>query len=326
MPGMAEEYRIAATGAAWIERPGAGRIRFEGPDSASFLQALLSNDVLRLTRGQGVYAAYLTPQGRMIADVEVWHRGDALMAVVADGMGAMLAARFDQLIFSEAVTVTDETSLWTEVVVTGGRAIEIVAVALALDPAALSSLAELSQIDGGNGFVVRGGGSPWPTFRIVVPVAEREGITRALDSHGSRAMSEALAETLRVEAGRPKWGAELTSDTIPLEAGLLERAISTAKGCYVGQEIIIRILHRGGGRVAKRLMKLAFDPAMTSPPPSGASVLADGHIVGHITTAVFSPSASRVIALAYVHRDSAEIGTTLTVDGTSVVVESAAGN
>jgi folate-binding protein YgfZ len=139
-------------------------------------------------------------------------------------------------------------------------------------------------------------------------------------------MSDDLAETLRVEAGRPKWGRDLTAETIPLEAGLLDRAISTSKGCYVGQEIIIRILHRGGGRVAKRLMKLAFDPAVTVPPAAGASVLAAGHPVGHITSAVFSPAADRVIALAYVHRDSAEVGTPLTLEGSnaSAVVESPA--
>ncbi|MEO8482157.1 MAG: glycine cleavage T C-terminal barrel domain-containing protein [Acidobacteriota bacterium] len=318
MPGIAEEYRIAASGAAWVERAARGRIRFEGPDSASFLQALLSNDILRLTRGQGVYATYLTPLGRMIADIEVLHRGDALLGIVADGTGPALAARFDLLIFSEAVTVTDQSSVWTEIAVSGGQAADVIAAALAMDPAALSALPELSQLDAGSGFVVRGGDSPWPMFRIVVPIPDRDGTIRALESHGARAMSEGLAETLRVEAGRPQWGQDLTPETIPLEAGLLDRAISTSKGCYVGQEIIIRILHRGGGRVAKRLVKLALDPGLMTPPASGTNVLASGHAVGHITSAAFSPANSRVIALAYVHRDSAEVGTPLTIEGIDV--------
>lgn len=326
MPGIAEEYRIVAAGAAWIERAARGRIRFAGADAASFLQALLSNDVLRLTPGAGVYATYLTPQGRIIADIEVLHRGDALLGIVADGAGPALAARFDQLIFSEAVTVTDETSAWTEVVVTGGQATAVVAAAMAIDSTALTALPELSQLDAGSGFVLRGGDSPWPMFRIVVPVEARERTIEALESRDVRPMSDELVETLRVEAGRPAWGRDLTSETIPLEAGLLDRAISTSKGCYVGQEIIIRILHRGGGRVAKRLMKLAFDPAVTVPPAAGAGVLAAGHPVGHITSAVFSPAANRVIALAYVHRDSAELGTTLTLEGSnaSAVVDSSA--
>lgn len=264
----------------------------------------------------------------MIADIDVLHRGEALMGIVADGTGAALAARFDQLIFSEAVTVTDESAAWTELAVTGAQAADVVAAALAIDPVALAALPELSQLDAKAGFVVRGGDSPWPMFRIMVPVASRDEVVRALEAHGGRGMSAALAETLRVEAGRPAWGTDLTPETIPLEAGLLDRAISTSKGCYVGQEIIIRILHRGGGRVARRLMKLTCDPAVTTPPAAGTNLLAAGRVVGHVTSAVFSPAADRVIALAYVHRDNAEPGTTLTIDGSnaSAVIDSAAGS
>ena len=68
----------------------------------------------------------------------------------------------------------------------------------------------------------------------------------------------------------------MTEETIPLEAGLLDRAISTTKGCYVGQEIVIRILHRGGGRVAKRLVTLAFDSPPSHLPARGAPVFRDG--------------------------------------------------
>jgi len=282
--------------------------------------------VLRLTRGQGVYATYLTPQGRMIADMEVLHRGDALLGIVADGTGPALTARFDQLIFSEAVVVSDESDTWAEVAVTGGSAVDVVAEALAAQPAALSALTELSQIDVAGGFVVRGGDSPWPMFRIVMPAAGRDAVIRALTSSGARPMSEVLAETLRLEARRPQWGKDLTPEVIPLEAGLLDRAISTSKGCYVGQEIIIRILHRGGGRVAKRLMMLVLDPAAVTPPPPGTSLVANGHVVGHVTSAVFSPAQDRVVAMAYVHRDSAEPGTALTVDssGVSAVVAASA--
>jgi folate-binding protein YgfZ len=324
---MVEEYRIVVSGAAWIERASRGRIRFEGADSASFLQALLSNDVLKLRPGEGVYATYLTPQGRMIADIDVLHRGDALLGLVGDGMGPALAAQFDQLIFSEAVTVADQSSVWTEIAVTGAQAPAVVAAALGIDAAALTALPELSQLDAGAGFVCRGGASPWPLFRIEVPLTERETTLRILESHGARPMSEGLAEALRIEAGRPEWGKDLTPDVIPLEAGLLDRAISTSKGCYVGQEIVIRILHRGGGRVAKRLMKLTLDPAIAAPPAPGTNVLAAGRGVGHITSAALSPGRNAVIALAYVHRDSANVGTTLTIEGSnaSAVVESPAG-
>jgi glycine cleavage system aminomethyltransferase T len=114
-----------------------------------------------------------------------------------------MAARFDQLIFSEDLTVSDVSSLWTEIAVAGGDASVRVARALAEDAARLAALPELSQIDYGDGFVVRGGDAPWPMFRIVVPVAERGAIVSALEQHGVVPMSVEVAETLRVEAGRP---------------------------------------------------------------------------------------------------------------------------
>lgn len=326
MPGIAEEYRIVAGSAGWIERAARGRVRFEGPDAASFLQALLSNDVLHVAQGRGVYATWLTPLGRMIADIEILRRGDAFLGLVADGMGPALAARFDQLIFSESVVVTDESSAWTEIAVTGARAAAIVAGALAIDSAALEALPELGLIEAGAALVIRGGDSPWPMFRILAPASDRDAIAAALAAHGAVPMTGDLADTLRVEARRPAWGRDLSTDTIPLEAGLLERAISTSKGCYVGQEIIIRILHRGGGRVARRLMLVVFDAATTDPIPAGTNLFLEGRAAGRVTTSVSSPAAGRVIALAYVQRDASEAGTTLQVEGSqaTAIVQAAA--
>ena len=101
----------------------------------------------------------------------------------------------------------------------------------------------------------------------------------------------------------------MTDETIPLEAGLLDRAISTTKGCYVGQEMIIRVLHRGGGRVARRLVRLEFDASATEPPGAGRrSLVGDGATSARSTSVAFSPARDRVVALGYVHRDVAEAG------------------
>ena len=79
--------------------------------------------------------------------------------------------------------------------------------------------------------------------------------------------------------------------------------------------VIVGVLIGGGGGVAKRLMTLALDATQQEPPASGTSLMADGHVVGHITSAVYSPERDAIIALAYVHRDAAEVGRVLTVDG-----------
>jgi folate-binding protein YgfZ len=120
-------------------------------------------------------------------------------------------------------------------------------------------------------------------------------------------VSDAVAEAMRIEAGRPRFGVDMTEETIPLEAGLLDRAISQTKGCYVGQEVIIRVLHRGAGRVAKRLARLSAGPTAELP-PADARIVVDGRDVGRVTSAAWSPQADGPLALGYVARDVAEPG------------------
>jgi folate-binding protein YgfZ len=143
-------------------------------------------------------------------------------------------------------------------------------------------------------------------------------IVRALEAEGAAAISEDMATALRIEAGRGAWGHDLAEDVIPLEAGLLDRAISTTKGCYVGQEIVIRILHRGGGRVAKKLVTLLFDPATSDLPAVKSPIEVDGKPIGHLTSVAYSPAHERLVALGYVHRDVAEAGRRVDVSGSTL--------
>ena len=315
MTSIADQYRIITTGAGWLDRGTRGRLKFAGTDALAFLQGLLTNDVAHLQPGQGAYAAWLTALGRMTTDIVVLHRGTHVMGLVGNGRGAELATKFDALIFAEDLAVTDVSGDDADLFVTGRAAAEVVAEATGADAVLLASMNELSQVDIDGGFVARVGDSPLPAFRILVERGLAGRIVAALERQGVVAMTEPMAAALRIEAGRSEWGADLSADVIPLEAGLLERAISTGKGCYVGQEIVIRILHRGGGRVAKRLVTFAFDPSVTDVPTPMATLEVDGKAVGHVTSAAWSPARGCVIALGYLHRDAAEIGRQVTVAG-----------
>jgi folate-binding protein YgfZ len=162
--------------------------------------------------------------------------------------------------------------------------------------------------------VARSEASVYPNLEIFAPASRREAIVAALEAHGARRASDELVEGLRVEAARPAFGRDMTSDTIPLEAGLLDRAISTTKGCYVGQEIIIRVLHRGGGRVARRLVQIALDEQAEGPVTAGAAIFVNGKEAGRITSSGFSPRVGRFLALGYVTRAAAEPGTRVAVE------------
>jgi folate-binding protein YgfZ len=116
-------------------------------------------------------------------------------------------------------------------------------------------------------------------------------------------------DAARIAAGYPVFGLDMTDDTIPLEAGIEERAISFNKGCYVGQEVIIRVLHRGHGRVARKLVALRLD---RDGAVNGSKIAAGDREIGAVTSAAVSPEFGS-IALGYVHRDFTEPGSRVSV-------------
>ncbi len=314
MDDIVTQYRIIAAGAGWAEKTARGRLRFEGADRAAFLHALLTNEIAALAPGAGAYALYLTPQGRLIADLHVFVRPDCLIADVPAVAAAALAETFDRLIFAEDLRVTDASASIRQLSVVGARAAEVIAQALGLGADAVRDLPLWSQIDVSGGFVARTDDADEGSWDVLIGSAEADRAIAALEQAGAVAVSGDVIEAMRIDAGRPAFGGDLTTETFPLDAGLLERAISQTKGCYVGQEVVIRVLHRGGGRVAKRLVRMECDAADANVPAVGAVITADGKEAGHVTSAAWSPRLSRVVALGYVPREVADAGEPVTVD------------
>jgi folate-binding protein YgfZ len=146
-----------------------------------------------------------------------------------------------------------------------------------------------------------------PGFCVYLEPSRERDLIGALTEAGAREVSREALEAARIEAGYPIYGVDMTDDTIPLEAGIEDRAISLSKGCYVGQEVIIRVLHRGHGRVARKLVTLRIDGRV---PERGARLFAADRDVGFVTSAAASPRLGTV-AMAYVHRDFVAPGTTI---------------
>jgi folate-binding protein YgfZ len=310
------EYRIIAAAAGYADDAGRGRLRVDGSDSIGFLQALVTNDLNHLEQNQGTYALYLTPQGRMIADLEVLRRGSGLWCSVSSTLVSTLAGRLDQLIFAEDARITDVSATEAQVCIVGGQAGPLLASVFGLEQVVLEGLPELAQVDIPGGFVYRAGGLYLPSYQVVVPIEARDDVIERLAATGMGPVSRGLLESLRIADARPAWGADLTDTTIPLEAGLLERAISTSKGCYVGQEVIIRILHRGGGRVARRLVQLTSG-AVTVPPDIGAVIQSESGVqIGTLTSVAAALEFDGWLALAYITRDAAQIGSIVTLPAT----------
>ena len=307
MNDITTQYRIITAGAGWIDKTDRGRLRFEGADAASFLQALLSNEIAALPSGAGTYALYLTPQGRLVADLHVFVRPSSLIVDVPVQRAAALAAAFDNLIFSEDARVSDVSTSLRQITVVGAESAAVLSRALGIDAVALLRLPPWSQVDVGHGFVARTDDAEQGSWDVIAAADDTAGVVAGLERAGATPAPAAVIDAMRIEAGRPSFGIDMTEETIPLEAGLLDRAISQTKGCYVGQEVIIRVLHRGGGRVARRLVRLSCEPG-AAVPQAGAAISIDDRDVGRVTSAAMSPRDGRPLALGYVQRDSAEPG------------------
>jgi folate-binding protein YgfZ len=307
-----------------------GRLVVSGADRRSYLQGLLTNDIVSLSAGTGCYSAYLTAQGRMIADMRVFELGDSLLVSVQAGVTDTVNNKWGMFIFSEDVLIEDRSAATAELGIYGPQAAHVLSTALAageavpapsperLESMPLYACATIS-VRGQSVVLLRTDDEGAKGFDVVVPVEARGEWLARLEEAGAVRVAADAVEVCRVEAGRPRFGIDMTEDTIPLEAGIEDRAISLTKGCYVGQEVIIRVLHRGHGRVARRLVGLSLDPA-AGVPARGARIRVEDRDVGAVTSAVRSAALGRPIALGYVHRDFTTPGTRLSIDAADAEV------
>ncbi|MEO2195668.1 MAG: glycine cleavage T C-terminal barrel domain-containing protein, partial [bacterium] len=322
-----EAYIAARRSSALIDLSARGKLAVRGADRASYLQGLQTNDVEALSAGEGCYAMFLTPQGRIESDAHVFHLGDELLLDVHPSVAVALEERLREFVFTEDVTVDDRTSTWVAFGVHGPGAAAVVGAVVqpgtggetslvgAAELVALSECHHRSgQFAGEPVVVARSSEIGEVGFVLYTASANGPALRATLMGEGAVELDASTFDLLRIEAGRPVFPADLDSETIPLEAGLEDRAISMTKGCYVGQEVIVRILHRGKGRVARRLVGLGFEPDAVPPLPGATlSVGADESSVGVVTSAARSPALGRSIALGYVKRELADVDTRLVV-------------
>lgn len=319
----AAEYQAACSGAVAAERSDRSIVRVHGRDPVKMIQGLISNDIVNAPADRAVYAAVLTPKGKMVADVRVLRHGPDLLletdAAAAEGLMQHLR-KFVPPLFAK---FENADAAWGELGVYGPTARAVVAEVLGIALPDESAQDDVHAGAVGDAGLIAIATSYFgvPGFDVLVPAPALETVWRALVSAGARPVGHATLDVLRIEAGSPRWGAELTDTTIPLEAGLRERAISETKGCYTGQEVIIRILHRGH---VNRVLRHILMGDATAPVPEAPLVRAeDGRNVGRITSAAWSPRFGQTIALGYVRRE-VEPGAKLhleSADGPVVTVE-----
>lgn len=278
-----------------LDRSPLGVLELTGPDRASFLQGMISNDVLRLQTGEQCHAALLDSTGHILADLHVCARADVLLIETDPACFDVLASTLNKFLIMENVQIADVSDQWTVVSVLG---------AFSRFPSNLPGEAFPTA------FPIAPGVDLW------LPAAEKEAAWQSLLEAGFVPLSAEEAEALRIEAGIPKWGSELSTAILLPEAEMAD-AVSYTKGCYVGQEIVARLQARGHTNKALRQILLVEDAPV---PPSGATIHVPedgpepGREIGTVTSAAASPSrGGQSIALAYVRKEYFESGTAVSV-------------
>jgi folate-binding protein YgfZ len=288
------------------------QIAVAGQDRAAYLQGLLTNDIQALTPGTGCYSAWLSPQGRMHTDLHVLESGGMILLDVPAATLESTIHRLEQFIFTEDVRVGSLADSLSGVWLHGPQAAAVL-------ERVIEGARGLKDWPDYRHSQFEFGGSPVsvarinqlgvPGFCVYLERQRSPALIGALTDAGAPSVPDEAITAVRIEAGYPVFGVDMTEDTIPLEAGIEQRAISFTKGCYVGQEVIIRVLHRGHGRVVRKLVLLRINGDV---PARGAQIYSGEREIGMVTSAAESPR-SGTIALGYVHRDFMLPGTGLEV-------------
>jgi folate-binding protein YgfZ len=282
----AREDAVLRDGCGLVDRSERGKLALTGSEAKEFLQGQVTQDVEGLSAGEGGYAAFLDHKGKMQGDLRVLDLGDELWLdcerVALQDLFNMIR-RYKLGLDVELHKRTVECSLFS---------------LIGPDARRVAGAEELPATEHAS---ARVGGRVLVTTDLGVDVicaAEDGARVRAeLEAAGAVLVSEAAAEVLRVESGRPRYGVDIDNTVIPQEAGLNERAVSFTKGCYVGQETVARLHYRGKPNRHLRGLRLS------EPAPSGAELRLGEKVVGRLGSVVVSPRLGP-IALALVRREA----------------------
>ena len=308
-----EEYQAVRQGVGLCDLSHRGVIRVAGSERQRFLHAMVSNDTASLQPGQGCYATFLTHKGKLVADFVVYADTDAYILDVEPQVTRPFIEAIEQYVISEDVTFHDESGQWGLLSLQGPRSAELLALVLARDVPELATYSHIRcQLAGEEVRLIRRSHTGELGYQLMAQRDVLPAVWQALWQHhdtcAARAVGLDALEVIRIEAGLPLYGRDMSDDTIPLEANL-EQAISYTKGCYIGQEVIARIEARG--HVNRKLVGLLLD-GDTVPEP-GATICSPQREVGWVTSATYSPARQQNVALGYVRREGWTPGTALEV-------------
>jgi folate-binding protein YgfZ len=299
------QYRVLREAAGIVDRSARAKLLVRGPEAIDYLQGQLTNDLEAIEPDQGCYAALLDRKGHMQADMRVLRLSTGDVWLDMEPAAAERVVRHLRMYsVGREIEIEDESGSWTITSVIGPAANEAAGTA----PLAPEHAQRHFEREGVEVLAV----ATDLGLDLITRAEQADDLRNLLARSGAVEVSEAAAEIVRVESGRPRFGREMTTATIPQEADIDERAVSFTKGCYIGQETVARLHYRGKPNRHLRGLRLE------APVADAAPIVLGERDLGQVGTAVISPLHGP-IALAVIRRE-AEPGAQVEVGG-SVAAE-----
>ena len=313
-----EEHHAVRRGVGIVDLSHRGRFRLTGNDRAVYLHRIISNDVEGLAVGEGNYATILTNRGKIIADMKVYVFEDSIDIETNAETTSILYQELDKYLIADDVTIEDFSEHAGAVGVHGPNSAELIAEVYGFDVRDLREYHSIvDETDGRRVVCVRANETGEVGYNLCTASECIEGLWDTVLTKGRTFGAEPVGLTalnsLRIEAGIPRYGAELGDSVFPGEAEL-EQAISFEKGCYIGQEIVARMKYRGH---PNRLLR-GFEIVSDISPQSGDRLFDRDKEIGWLTSAVISPTLGKTIGMGYIR-------VAFTDEGSEVAVETANG-
>ena len=281
-PQSLEQYWAVKETAGWMDLSARGKILVTGPDRVSFLQAMLTNDIVALPEQRGLYSLFLKPTGKIVADLYCYRLPEEMLIDTERGTAHRFVGEIQKLIVMDEVQLADMTGQWRHLSIHGPGAPELV---FGFLDAWLGGSVLRASLPIGEFGINRLEHSGVQVFLVCRTSLGERGLDVVFHSLDEDRWKEAwqasagsfpeigpeAAESLRLERGIPRFGVDFTERNNPVEAGL-QYAISFTKGCYVGQEVVSKATYVGG--VSRRLVRLRI--AEESAAPAGTDIIDDG--------------------------------------------------
>lgn len=312
------EHLAVRNGVGIADLSARGKIFITGDDRVTWMQSIISNDILPLLPGQGVYSTFMNHKGKILSYFRVLMLEDSIFVEDVGEVGDSTYQHFRKfLLFGTKAKMENCLERWGILLVAGPKAFPLIKTTVGIDFSDVNPLSfKRIEIQGHQILVAKTDETGEVDIELFMPVQALNPVWNKLWAAGKplglQPVGRAALESLRIEAGIPRFGPDINEGIVPPEANLQGKAFSLTKGCYPGQEVVARMDTYGA--LKRRLVGLVLGNHNAPLPEGGAKIFSGEREVGWVSSAAFSPMLNKALALGFPLRDFSNPDTELTIE------------